>query len=473
MFDILNNWLKGENLETPKNISSDVEESKLTEIINRSTVAKKVYGSPQSMFGEGYQFFIGDEKSERRNLMCTNMDTLLYELKKEITKQPLLGRVIRNISKGVLKNGYTFKSPNRNNLKKEQQVLNRFNEIIQNTSYEELEFIQEILSNLIKYSNAFIVPIRDENKKLSQALVVQNQGWSVKTHIGTSHATEYWFEPIGYNGEKLQKKAYKTDYDVWHFAFNKESDEIFGMPIWCSVIPTIRKYNYLISASIDSYSDQSLERTIYGVGVTKNGGIKAVTPEAFQFVQEQLANGQDDIIADMPIDVNTISKTYTSPDKILDVLSLQVIAGLYTSESQLGKSGAGRQDAETQENNTNAIIEDFQSALENLLNKTIVREICKELFGDNKGDNNIKIRFTESFNTRERKEKHAIYKFQGGVIDLDEARNECNYYTPLNAKKTFNALYNQSEIDGSVENSNNPSNQHTSGTGTTKKSTKQ
>lgn len=441
--------------------------------------ASSVLGKAKTIENETL-FFTNCKEAKRQKFMCENMDELLDQIKNEITTQPLLARVIRNISKGVLKNGYSFYCVNQRDTVIEKEIKKKFDEIIYNSGYEETEFLQEILMDLIKYSNVFVKPIRDDkSKKLSAVLHMQNKGFTIEESIGTGIATKYKFErktsvSLSYTiGEHKTVKRFSAPYDIWHCAFGKETDEIFGMPIWVSVIPMLKKYNYLISSSIDSYSDQSIEQTIYRVGLTKNGMVKPVTPESFRSLKGQLQhNDGEDIITDVPVDPVTITKSYTSPDKILDILTLQVIAGLFTSESQLGKSGAGRQDSETQQSNTDGIVSEFQKALENFLNRTIVKEIAKDIYGEKNSSNPVKIKFNSPFNDTERIDKHAVFKFQAGVIDLNEARTECGYLDPIDASKTNFKLYKETEVSGAVQNANTPTNQHATKT-STKKSTRQ
>lgn len=458
-------------------VVSDAKSAELSDK-NLHNNAESVYGKGSTLQSE-VLFYANCKEKLRQKYMCENMDALLDKIKEEITVQPLLARVIRNISKGVLKNGYKFECAERNT-EMEAAIKRRFDNLLINSGYEESEFLQEALMNLIKYSNIFVKPLRDgQTNKLIGVLNMQNKGFSVSKAIGTGIAKQYKFERKGvienYVSTKADKaKLYNAPYDIWHCAFGKETDEVFGMPIWVSVIPVIKKYNYLISSSIDSYSDQSIEQTIFRVGLTKNGNVKPVTPESYNSLKNQLQGNQgEDIITDVPVDPVTISKNYTSPDKILDVLSIQVIAGLFTSESQLGKSGAGRQDAETQQSNTDGIVLEFQKALENFLNKTIVREISKELYPVESLKNPIKIKFVPVFNDTERLEKHAVFKFQGGIIDLEEAREMCGHTKPINTSKTNYELYQKKEIDGTTQNSNSPANQHTAGTGSTQKSKNQ
>ncbi|MGL6098142.1 MAG: hypothetical protein ACRC0G_00820 [Fusobacteriaceae bacterium] len=460
------------------NLSEDANKKDLTEK-NIQINASAVLGRHSTLESETL-FFTNCKEAKRQRFMCENMDELLEQIKTEITTQPLLARVIRNISKGVLKNGYSFYCINRRDSEIEKEMKKRFDEIIYNSGYEESEFLQEVLMDLIKYSNAFVKPIRNEkDDKLMAVLHMQNKGFTVVESIGTGIAKKFKFERKSNSGlsyvagESRTVKYFDTPYNMWHCAFGKETDEIFGMPIWVSVIPVLKKYNYLISSSIDSYSDQSIEKTIYRVGFTKSGISKPVTPESFRSLKNELQiNDGEDIITDVPVDPVTVTKSYTSPDKILDILTLQVIAGLFTSESQLGKSGAGRVDSETQQSNTDGIVSEFQKCLENYLNRTIVRELSKDIFKDATLYNQVKIKFNSGFNDSERVDKNAVYKFQAGLIDLDEARIESGYLEPMNPSKTMFNLYTEKEPSGTVENTNRPAN-GTGKTNTTKKSSRQ
>ncbi|MGL5718669.1 MAG: hypothetical protein ACRCX2_37035 [Paraclostridium sp.] len=464
--------------EEPTRKLSDAKKEDLTDK-NLQSNASAIIGGSSHLESETL-FYSNCKEAKRQRYMCENMDELLEKVKSEITTQPLLARVIRNISKGVLKNGYSFYCENKRDTNVEKEIKIRFDELIYNSGYEESEFLQEILMDLIKYSNTFIKPIRDkDNGKLSALLHMQNKGFTVVESIGTGIAKKFKFErktggALSYIvGESKTIKYFEVPYDMWHCAFGKETDEIFGMPIWVSVIPVLKKYNYLISSSIDSYSDQSIEKTIYRVGFTKSGLVKPVTPESFRSLKNELQiNEGEDIITDVPVDPITVSKTYTSPDKILDILTLQVIAGLFTSESQLGKSGAGRVDSETQQSNTDGIVSEFQKCLENFLNRTVVRELSKDVFGNKTLNNKVKIKFNSGFNDMERIDKNAVYKFQAGLIDLDEARTESGYLEPMNANRTMFKLYTEKEPSGTVENTNRPANQ-TGKSNTTKKSNRQ
>ena len=241
------------------------------------------------------------------------------------------------------------------------------------------------------------------------------------------------------------------------------------MPIWCSVIPVIQKYNLLMDNALESYADQRITRIIYELGITKSGQVRQIKTDSYNSAKALLEQTDDDLIFDIPVNINKVEKEFKSPDKLLEALEIQMYAGLYTSKGQLGSTSSGRQDAETQDENTLLITNSFLKELEFQINKTIIHNICLDLF---KVDKDIEIKFTDDFNVKERKEKHAVFLFQGGVITIDEARELCSMDEKFDKEKSFQKLYEQAEMNGNVENVNNPKNQHTGGTGTTKKTKK-
>lgn len=440
------------------------ENIKNEEIVNRRKLASSIYKSSSVDYETiSYGYGYGDR---REKLMTENMDELIDLIKEEISKQSFLARTISNIAGKISKKKYYFVG---SNSKKAKLVEQKFKEILKNSNYNDNSYFKELLMNFVKYSNNFTIPVIDkETKKLTRILIMQNKGWHVDKKIGTCLAKSFWFEP-----QQDVKTRFINEEEVWHYTFNKETDEIFAMPMWVSVIPILKKYNYLLSATVDSYSDQSIERTIYEVGVTKSGAQKPVKADTYEAISELLRNTDQDLIVDVPVNPNTISKHFTSPDKIIEALKQQIVAGLYTSESQLGLNSSGRQDAETQSEHTLITAEDFLNDLELQINQTFIKRICKDLFGNCFGENDIELRFEENFDIKERKEKHAVYLFQAGITDLNETRTSCSLTQEYDKKKTFFELYQQKEMSGTVENTNNPKNQYNpAGTGTTKKTKK-
>lgn len=472
MFEKFKNFINGDS----KRITSDQEKFEEENIFVK-TLGKTLGVNEGKICRMNY----GNREAKRQYYTCECMDEIVTEIKREKTMQPLLGRTINDISKATLKNDYSFTSADENEMRA-KQVKDRFEQILFNSSYEPRQFLRGLINNIVSFSNTFILPKRVEAKNknsknskknvLERVIIIQNKGWEVSKAIGTSFCEEWKFSTDTTGNGTEKKYNYKN---VWHYTFNKEDDEIFGMPLWVGVIPDLRKNNHLINSAIDSYTDSSIQKNIYEVGVSKSGKSTHVTQSDYDNIKSELENFIDsDMVTNVPININSSQKTYSSPDKILDNLQFTIVAGLHTSKSQLGESGAGRQDAESQKENTTLIVEDFQENLEDWINKTFIKEICIDLFGSYDINNRVLFKFDKPFDTQERVDKHSTFLFQGGVIDIDEARKKCKLNKKFNIGRTFQKIYQQKEMNGDVEQKNSPKNQHTGtgGTGTTKKTKK-
>ena len=453
------------------NIFNSKKRKELDTNENETEIEKRDYGKIYRKEVEFYDNLSFSSSQKRQDSMTRNMDIVLDKIKDETFKLPLLARSILNITSKSSDKFFYFTG---NDDKKVIKVAKEFNKILKSSNYNPNLFLKEAFQNLVKYSNVFIMPVKDEKNKLIRLRIMPNKGWTVNKKIGTFLCEEFTFQDYyedGYGNTK--QKVFKNKIDIFHYTFNRESDEIFAMPIWCSVIPVIKKYNFLTNNALQSYADQAITRIIYEVGITKSGTIKPTRQDQFDSTKRLLRETDDDLIIDLPVNVNKVDKNFNSPDKLLEVLETQIYAGLYTSKGQLGSTSSGRQDAETQDENTLNITNSFFKEMEFQINRTIIDEICMNLFGSL--DDEIEMKFSEGFNLEERREKHAVFLFQGGVITIDEARMMCNKQTKkFEIKNTFQNLYgnNNSEMSGTVENVNNPKNQYTSGTGTTKKTKK-
>lgn len=445
------------------------EPNKKEQVQERVNNEKRDYASiyrNTSIDGDIISFSIG---SKREQAMTYNMDNVLSKVKDEIFMLPLLSRAILNITAKASDKPIMFIGDNEEEVK---QVATEFNLILKRSNYNPNLFLKEAFQNLVKYSNVFVLPIREKNA-IKRIKILQNKGWTVETKFGNSFCEKFILKDEVYDGNNVVRKErkFKNGIDIFHYTYNKESDEIFAMPIWCSVIPVIQKYNLLMDNALESYADQRITRIIYELGMTKSGQIKQIKTDSYNAAKKLLEATDDDLILDIPVNINKVEKEFNSPDKLLEALEMQIYAGLYTSKGQLGSTSSGRQDAETQDENTLLITNSFLKELEYQINKTIIYNICLDLFKNK--DKNIEIRFTDDFNIRERKEKHAVFLFQGGVITIEEAREICSLKNKdFDINKTFQKLYNEKEMNGTVENTNNPKNQHTGGTGTTKKTKK-
>ncbi|MGL4999389.1 MAG: hypothetical protein ACRC5T_10510, partial [Cetobacterium sp.] len=167
MIDKIKNLFNFNEKEKSFDAGSNTLIEKMEEEINRSKNVRSAYGNTTSHLGQRSFMFSNDCDDVRKQQFTVCMDTLLKSLKNEIVLQPLLARVIRNAANGVLKEGISFRCIHKDtrDLRKEKQLEKSFYELIKNSGYLDNEFIEEIIMNLIKYSNAFILPRRVTNEK--------------------------------------------------------------------------------------------------------------------------------------------------------------------------------------------------------------------------------------------------------------------------------------------------------------------
>ena len=105
-----------------------------------------------------------------------------------------------------------------------------------------------------------------------------------------------------------------------------------------------------------------------------------------------------DLIVTSRIKFEILETDYKEPTALLQNFKERIFAGLLMSSSGMGISGAGRQDADTQETKESVIVEDFQDAIEDILNNTIIKELCFEEFDSYDYDNAVTFSFNENFN---------------------------------------------------------------------------
>ena len=250
------------------------EENKKETIVERVDNEKRDYSSiyKSTYIDKDFlSFNIGDK---REKAMCYNMDNVLKKIKDEIFKLPLLARAILNITAKASDKPIKFIGSNPEEVKK---VATEFNLILKRSNYNPNLFLKEAFQNLVKYSNVFIMPIR-KNSAIDRLKIIQNKGWTVDKKFGNSFCETFILSEDGYDGFGViyKDRKFKNGVEIFHYTYNKESDEIFAMPIWCSVIPVIQKYNLLMDNALESYADQRITRIIYELGITKSGQVRQI-----------------------------------------------------------------------------------------------------------------------------------------------------------------------------------------------------
>lgn len=378
----------------------DLDNKKRFESLNKKIGhIKKVFNS------NGYDVLNLDQEDTNIDL-----DDLVKKISKAKKTDGYIARTSNSILQKSLKMGWFFESRNSKNAK---TIETYFNNIMLNSGYNPRSFIREILKNLIDYSNVFILK-NYENDLLTSLTILPSMGWQ-PISIAGNLVTEWSFEL----GDTTLKYDYKN---IIHITYNKETHEIFGVPFMASVLEDIQLLRDLEAYSIEDYYKYLNKKTIFYVG---NDKIPATDKEINELKSTINSLGEnDDLILSGRVKVEILEPDYIPPDFLVKSMKERSLAGLLSSNSQMGESGTGRQDADTQETRETITVEDFQENLEDQLNNVLFRELCLEKLKVYDSDNGVFFKFRKSQNDYERSNNHFLNLYQGGAISFKELRNK-------------------------------------------------
>lgn len=398
----------------------DLDNKKRYESLNKKvSTIKKIFNTTS------YDSF--DLNSENTNI---DLDDLVTKISKAKKTDGYIARTSNSILQKSLKMGWFFESQNQKNAK----VLETyFNDLMLNSCYNPRAFIRETLKNLIDYSNVFILKTYN-NDKLESLTILPSMGW----------------EPVDITGNVVTKWSFNmgdsskeyTNKQVIHLTYNKETHEIFGVPFMSSILEDIQLLRDLEAYSIEDYYKYLNKKTIFSVGTDK---VPATDKEIDDVRRLLNSVGDDeDLILSGRIKANILEPQYIAPDFLVKSMKERALAGLLSSNSQMGGSGNGRQDADTQETRETITVEDFQENLEDQLNNNLFRELCLECFGNYNTKSGVFFKFRKSQNDYERSNNHFLNLYHGGGISFKELRNKLQLnYDDFNDDESYEAFKNK------------------------------
>lgn len=361
-------------------------------------------------------------------------------------------RTFSSILQRSLKQGYTFRGKDPAKIEK---VEKRFNDVLYNSNYIPRAFIREVLKNLIQFSNVFIYKNVDKEKgRIESVLLLPSYGWRATKTVGPK-VVEWKF----HFGDTV--KTYSSN-EIIHLHYNKETHEVFGIPFILPVLEDLQLLRELETASLEDYYNSLKKKVVIYVGDTNRPGTTKEIDEITEYIDGTSVD--EDWVLNGRAKADILKVDFKEPTATLSNMRSRCFTGLQQSDSQMGISGAGRQDADTQDKKSDIIVEDFQETIEDQLNMTLVKEIVLEEFGVYNDDTAVQFNFNQNFNDLERKEKHSMLMFQGGGIDHDEFRHSVGKNpTKFNKAKSFHEMYPTKQENGQLGGS---SNQHGTKTST-------
>lgn len=384
-----------------------------------------------------------------------NIDRIVDTIVKAKEVDGYIARVLANFREKAVKTGFYFESHNKENIKKLQQHLE--NILINSGSSTEI-FLQEAFNNYSSFGNLWIHKAIDPvDEKIFSLTILPSKGWTPKTSYGIK-VIEWEFD----TGETT--KNY-TNKNVFHLTYEKETHHVFGVPVVYTALEDASLLRELENSNYQDYLDSLEKKTIFYVG---DNNMKAQQTELDELTAKINSVGfNEDLVMSGHIKMDIIQPDYNQNGiQVVDAAKSRVLSSLRSSGTSVGEMGAGRQDADTLGGQEDVVVEDLQSSLENQLNNTVIRQLCFDLFGQVTAENQVKIRFNPTFTTKERIEKHEIYKFLSNAITLEECRNALGEAETFNEKKLYGNIFaKEKETEtgttlAGASNKTNPTNQH-------------
>lgn len=411
---------------------------KMREELTTAVPFKKIYkktAEPQQMDDSKYN---------------ENIDELVDIITKSKEVDGYISRTISNFKQKATKTGFKFTCKDKT---KAKQFEEYFEDILINSGSSMEMFFQELLNNFISFGNVYIHKTIDiMTGKIIKLTILPSKGWTPMDSYGVQ-VVKWQFE-IG------DVTSVYTNKNITHLHFDKETHHVLGTPIPANALQDAAILRDVETENIQDYYDSLEKKMVFKVGDHKKPAKQMELDEVAERLNS--ASVSEDLVISGHVVPELIQSKYN--EKAVDVianLKTRVLAALRSNATNIGEKGAGRQDADTLDNQEDVVVEDIQSLLENQLNTKILRELAIDLFGVVNSQNIVKLKFNETFTKKERREKHAIFKFLSGVTTLQEVREELGEVEEVDEKKLYNNLFaNEGNTLAGASNATNPANQH-------------
>lgn len=380
---------------------------------------------------------------EYRNANAQNPGARSYDLaqiKNAVLTDSYLAVAVRKFSQLITKAGYQIKSKNEDAA---NYVNDRIKVIEFRTKIPFYTLITSIARDLYTYSNSYIIKTRDNNTEkfgLKAEKIFSGGAISGLFLADPASVTIRRNDAGAIDAYVINQEEYSPN-DVIHLYIDKMNNADYGTSRIYSALEDVtmlRKAEGLVMTILYRFATPVLH---IKVGNTAEG----------QYATQKEINDARDAFQEMPNDGFIVTNERTAIEaitpnmqanqllKFLEYLELRVFSALNASKSSMGRGG-GQSSAD----NTEALMHDEVRAFQNVITNFIEKYLFTELLLEggfnpllNK-DDYVSFAFNEvSIDTKIKLESNTIQKYQGNVIDLDEARRELGLSNELSEEDMY------------------------------------
>ena len=380
---------------------------------------------------------------EYRNANAQNPGARSYDLaqiKNAVLTDSYLAVAVRKFSQLITKAGYQIKSKNENAA---NYVNDRIKVIEFRTKIPFYTLITSIARDLYTYSNSYIIKTRDNNTEkfgLKAEKIFSGGAISGLFLADPASVTIRRNDAGAIDAYVINQEEYSPN-DVIHLYIDKMNNADYG---------TSRIYSALEDVTMLRKAEGLVMTILYRFAIPVLH-IKVGNTAEGQYATQKEINEARDAFQEMPNDGFIVTNERTAIEaitpnmqanqllKFLEYLELRVFSALNASKSSMGRGG-GQSSAD----NTEALMHDEVRAFQNVITNFIEKYLFTELLLEggfnpllNK-DDYVSFAFNEvSIDTKIKLESNTIQKYQGNVINLDEARRELGLSNELSEEDMY------------------------------------
>lgn len=380
---------------------------------------------------------------EYRNANAQNPGARSYDLaqiKNAVLTDSYLAVAVRKFSQLITKAGYQIKSKNEDAA---NYVNDRIKVIEFRTKIPFYTLITSIARDLYTYSNSYIIKTRDNNTEkfgLKAEKIFSGGAISGLFLADPASVTIRRNDAGAIDAYVINQEEYSPS-DVIHLYIDKMNNADYG---------TSRIYSALEDVTMLRKAEGLVMTILYRFAIPVLH-IKVGNTAEGQYATQKEINDARDAFQEMPNDGFIVTNERTAIEaitpnmqanqllKFLEYLELRVFSALNASKSSMGRGG-GQSSAD----NTEALMHDEVRAFQNVITNFIEKYLFTELLLEggfnpllNK-DDYVSFAFNEvSIDTKIKLESNTIQKYQGNVIDLDEARRELGLSNELSEEDMY------------------------------------
>ena len=380
---------------------------------------------------------------EYRNANAQNPGARSYDLaqiKNAVLTDSYLAVAVRKFSQLITKAGYQIKSKNEDAA---NYVNDRIKVIEFRTKIPFYTLITSIARDLYTYSNSYIIKTRDNNTEkfgLKAEKIFSGGAISGLFLADPASVTIRRNDAGAIDAYVINQEEYSPN-DVIHLYIDKMNNADYG---------TSRIYSALEDVTMLRKAEGLVMTILYRFAIPVLH-IKVGNTAEGQYATQKEINDARDAFQEMPNDGFIVTNERTAIEaitpnmqanqllKFLEYLELRVFSALNASKSSMGRGG-GQSSAD----NTEALMHDEVRAFQNVITNFIEKYLFTELLLEggfnpllNK-DDYVSFAFNEvSIDTKIKLESNIIQKYQGNVINLEEARRELGFSNEVSEEDMY------------------------------------